>query len=514
MAQSILKPNKSLLFSLLSAGILILLLMELNGAYTPQRVAQYIKKSPEVAKVFTDIQIVRLNDMPGFSSALGYSSNRKEVIENARLSEEEQWESLSSFLGYRFIVDSSRLKCASKTHVQKLEFFNQVENLAAQYFFQTSDADKLFAQMIRISKDAQICGGVAMNSTPWATRLWAKIVSLVEDGSVKLSKLHVVDETSQSSIIKSVANNGISQAPDVSSVKESNPEQPISTTVSELKFPTTNLKLLRFEDIAKIDLAKLTNAQKQFLKGKGQPVEESDNFDGVSGGTYKPGVGKIGNSGDQFVLTATHNMVMSDGSDTTNYDLYNLNKLSPIPVKDFTSVEANDSSYILFAIHDNTLVGIVKIKTSSLGNSKHGNLKCTNTGAKYFFNEITQSITEPIEVELGSECPAVKGSSNEYDPENSAYNEKQRKIILNSLLEKLIAAIPDQTSQCRTELKQYVISDVGVFTKENEKAIDKNCDSHAREFLCFTAKAREITKQVGNVSMAEQGNLYVQCGIR
>ena len=66
------------------------------------------------------------------------------------------------------------------------------------------------------------------------------------------------------------------------------------------------------------------------------------------------------------------------------------------------------------------------------------------------------------------------------------------------------------SEQCKRELKNYVISDVGIFTKENELAIEKRCRQNPKQGLCFTSKVREAG---GSVSMAEKGNIEEACGL-
>lgn len=71
------------------------------------------------------------------------------------------------------------------------------------------------------------------------------------------------------------------------------------------------------------------------------------------------------------------------------------------------------------------------------------------------------------------------------------------------------AAQDDLVEQCRRELKDYVISDVGIFTKDNDLAIGKRCRENPRQGLCFTSKVREAG---GSVSMAEKGHIEEACG--
>jgi hypothetical protein len=63
--------------------------------------------------------------------------------------------------------------------------------------------------------------------------------------------------------------------------------------------------------------------------------------------------------------------------------------------------------------------------------------------------------------------------------------------------------------QCKRELKDFVVSEVGIFTKENDLAIGKRCRENPEQGLCFTKKVREAG---GSISRAERGQIEAECG--
>lgn len=65
------------------------------------------------------------------------------------------------------------------------------------------------------------------------------------------------------------------------------------------------------------------------------------------------------------------------------------------------------------------------------------------------------------------------------------------------------------SEECKRELKEYIMSDVGVFTKENEIAIVIRCQENPEKGLCFAKKVREAG---GSVSFAERGHIELACG--
>lgn len=74
-----------------------------------------------------------------------------------------------------------------------------------------------------------------------------------------------------------------------------------------------------------------------------------------------------------------------------------------------------------------------------------------------------------------------------------------------------LAAQPtDILSQCKAELKEHVVNEFGTFTKANESAINKNCKTKPKQWLCFV---REVKKR-GGVSLADQGYIEQDCGLR
>lgn len=313
------------------------------------------------------------------------------------------------------------------------------------------------------------------------------------------------------------------------SANEPNPEQPDNKTADELSFPTTNLKLLRFEELPKIDFARLTDAEKKILKKNGVPAEDSDVTNDINA-TFKPAVVKFGKSDDRFLILASKSESMHSGDSFITYDIYNFSKSSYLKVKDLGS---DDNSRILFAVRDGILLGMLKVEISTIGNAQRGNLTCENKGTKYFFDERSQVFKSPVETELGSECQLIKTGSNEL--ENIKYNEKQSEILLNNLFQKLIQPAPNdhtkkvdvassvqanvtptQVEFCKAQMKAYIIRQDGDFTRENAKAIQRNCTKHTREFQCFIDEAAKKAKQQGDdfISMADKGNLEEQCGIR
>ncbi|HEY8102859.1 MAG TPA: hypothetical protein VIF82_19130 [Burkholderiaceae bacterium] len=90
-------------------------------------------------------------------------------------------------------------------------------------------------------------------------------------------------------------------------------------------------------------------------------------------------------------------------------------------------------------------------------------------------------------------------------------------VLASLFAAQALAAYPAKlVDECKKGLKEYVVNQVGVFTKANEIAINRNCNSIPNEYLCFIKKTKEQAKVQGDnfTSHANQGIFEQECGVR